>query len=73
MAAQESEADRMQAELDQLDEHLDEAKKKAQKTRQQADLDDDEAGGELVGEWSDMARSDEDPSGAIDDAPEERP
>jgi len=67
-AQEESEADRMQAELDKLDEHIGEARKKAQKTREQSDLDDDEAGGEVVGDFSDMARSDADPSGAPDAA-----
>ncbi|MBW3607578.1 MAG: hypothetical protein KY463_04360 [Actinobacteria bacterium] len=70
MAEEDPEAERMQAQLEQLDEHIGEAKKKAQKTREQADLDDDEAGGELVGEWSDTARTDEDPSGAVDDTSE---
>ncbi len=66
----EQRAERMQSRLDELDEHIDDAAKKAQKTREQADLDDDEAGGELVGDWSEMARSDDDPSGAVDDTPE---
>lgn len=70
MAEQRSEADRMQAELDELDEHIADARKKAQKTREQSDLDDDEAGGEIVGDFRDTARTDDDPSGAIDDAPE---
>lgn len=69
MAAEEDEADRMQAELDELDEHIDDARKKAQKTREQSDLDDDEPGGELVGDFSDTAADDDDPSGAVDDAP----
>ncbi len=68
MAEEESQADRMQAELDELDEHIADARKKAQKTREQSDLDDDEAGGELVGDFSDTARTDDDPSGALDDA-----
>ena len=67
---EESEADRMQAELDKLDEHIGEARKKAQKTREQSDLDGDEAGGEVVGDFSDMARSDADPSGALDTSSE---
>jgi hypothetical protein len=69
-AREESEADRMQAELDKLDEHISEARTKAQKTREQSDLDDDEAGGEVVGDFSDMARSDADPSGALDPSSE---
>jgi hypothetical protein len=67
----EARADRMQAELDELDEHIDDAKKKAQRTREQSDLDDDEAGGELVGDFSDTASDDDDPSGAVDEAPPE--
>jgi hypothetical protein len=67
----EARADRMQAELDELDEHIDDAKKKAQRTREQSDLDDDEAGGELVGDFSDTASGDDDPSGAVDGAPQE--
>ncbi len=63
----------MQARLDELDEHIDDAAKKAQKTREQADPDADEPVGEVVGDWSDMARSDDDPSGAFDDASEKGP
>lgn len=66
--ADEPEADRMQAELDKLDEHIGDARKKAERTREQADLDGDEAGGELVGDFSDMASDEDDPSGAIEDA-----
>lgn len=44
MASEEDAADRMQAELDTLDEHIDDARKKAQKTREQSDLDDDPSG-----------------------------
>lgn len=70
MAEEQTEGDRMQTELDQLDQHIGEARKKAQKTREQSDLDDDELGGEVVGEWSDMDSSGDDPSGALDDESE---
>ena len=68
-----AEAERMQAKLDRLDEHIGDAENKAQKTREQADLDDDEASGELVGDFRDTARTDDDPAGAIDDTSETRP
>lgn len=68
MAAEEDEADRMQSELDELDEHIDDARKKAQRTREQSDLDDEELGtGEVVGDFSDTATTDDDPSGALDE------
>lgn len=44
MPAEEDEAGRMQSELDELDEHIDDARKKAQRTREQSDLDDDPSG-----------------------------
>ena len=73
MAAEEDEADRMQSELDELDEHIDDARKKAQRTREQSDLDDEELGtGEVVGDFSDTATTDDDPSGALDDTSEKR-
>lgn len=64
------EDDRMQAELDELDEHIDDAAKKAQKTRRQADPDADEAVADIVGNWSETESSDDDPSGAFDEASE---
>jgi hypothetical protein len=76
MAAENRDAARMQAELDTLDEHIDEARKKAQRTREQADLDDDEFGsGEIVGDFSETANTapaDDDPSGAVDEQSETR-
>jgi DNA repair ATPase RecN len=63
-----AEADRMRAGLDELEEHAEEAGKKAQVTREQADLDADEPLGDVAGDWEDMARTDDDPTGAVDDA-----
>jgi hypothetical protein len=62
-----AEADRMQDDLDELGEHADEAAKKAQVTREQADLDANEPLGDVAGDWEDMARSDDDPVGAVDE------
>ena len=69
-----TEAERMQAKLDRLDEHIGDANKKAQKTREQADLDDDEAGGELVGDFSEVSNTapgGDDPSGAVHEEPKQ--
>lgn len=60
--------DAMQRELDELGEHIEEGVKKAQVTRDQARPDADSTLGDVAGDRSDMARSDDDPSGAIDDA-----
>lgn len=62
------EADAMQRSVDELGEHIDEAVKKAQVTRDQARPDAEETLGDVAGDWSDMARSDDDPSGAVDEA-----
>jgi hypothetical protein len=61
------EADRMETRLDELAEHGRAAVKKAEVTREQADPDADEPLGNVAGDWSDMARTDDDPSGAVDD------
>lgn len=60
--------DAMQRELDELGEHIEEGVKKAQVTREQARPDADSTPGDIAGDQSDMARGDDDPSGAIDDA-----
>jgi hypothetical protein len=65
-----AEADRMRAGLDELGEHAEDAAKKARVTREQADLDADEPLGEVAGDWEDMARTDDDPVGAVDDPPD---
>jgi hypothetical protein len=64
------EADRMEERLDELAEHGRAAVKKAQVTREQADPDADEPLGDVAGDWSGMARTDDDPSGAVDDPPQ---
>jgi glyoxylase I family protein len=61
------EADRMQARLDELGEHAEEASKKAQVTREQADLDADEPLGDVAGDWEDTASTEDDPTGAVDE------
>lgn len=61
------EADGMQRRLDELGEHIDDAAKKAQATRDQARQDPDETTEEVVGDWSDTKSSDDDPSGAVGD------
>jgi hypothetical protein len=58
----------MQRRVDELGEHIDEAVKKAQVTRDQAYPETDQTLSELAGDWSDMARSDNDPSAAVDEA-----
>jgi hypothetical protein len=65
---EEPEAERMQRRVDELGEHIDEAVKKAQVTRDQAYPDADQTLSQIAGEWSDTARSDDDPSDAVDEA-----
>jgi cell division septum initiation protein DivIVA len=62
-----AEADRMEARLNELGEHADAAAKKAQVTREQADLDADEPLGEAGGDWEDTAATDDDPAGPVDE------
>lgn len=61
------EADRMQARLDELEEHAGAAAKKAEVTREHADPDADEPLGDVAGDATDAARTDDDPSGAVDE------
>ncbi|MEA2131300.1 MAG: hypothetical protein QOJ85_4191 [Solirubrobacteraceae bacterium] len=63
-----AEADRMQARLDELGEHAEEASKKAKVTREQSDLDADEPPGDVAGDWEDTASTDDDPTGAVDES-----
>jgi cell division septum initiation protein DivIVA len=64
------EGDRMEARLDELEEHAGAAAKKAEVTREHADPDADEPLGEVAGDWEEMARTDDDPAGAVDDPPD---
>ncbi|HWC25918.1 MAG TPA: hypothetical protein VG474_04980 [Solirubrobacteraceae bacterium] len=63
----ERDVDQERARLDELGEHIDEAAKKAQTTRDQADPESDEKVAETIGEWSDEAPREDDPAGAVDD------
>ena len=58
--------DQMEDRLGKLDEHIEEARKKAQVTRKQSDLDREDPTG-VAGDWDDMQADDDDPSGAVDD------
>lgn len=62
------EAAAMQRRVDELGEHIDEAVKKAQVTREQARPGDDRTLKEDLGDWSGTASDDDDPSGAVGDS-----
>ena len=61
------EAAGMQRRVDELGEHIDEAVKKAQVTREQARPGDDRTLKEDIGDWTGTASDDDDPSGAVDE------
>jgi hypothetical protein len=64
-------AERMDERLDELGDHIREAAKKAEVTRAHADPDrSDEPLGDVAGDWHDTAPTEDDPAGAIDDAPD---
>lgn len=61
------EAGAMQRRVDELGEHIDEAVKKAQVTREQARPGDDRTLKEDIGDWTGTTSDDDDPSGAVDE------
>jgi hypothetical protein len=65
------EASRLEQRVEQLDERADEAAKKAEVTRAHTEPDTDEPLGNVAGDWTNKARTDNDPTGAIDDPDED--
>jgi hypothetical protein len=63
-------AERMDDRLDELGDHIADAKKKAQVTREHADPDSDKPLGDVAGDWEDTAPTEDDPAGAIDKPPD---
>ena len=61
------EAETMQRQVDELGEHIDEAVKKAEVTREQARPGEDDTLKDVAGEWAGVARDEDDPSGAVDE------
>ncbi|HEV7808070.1 MAG TPA: hypothetical protein VGO80_19810 [Solirubrobacteraceae bacterium] len=61
----EDEAGRMQRELDELGEHVEDAERKAQHTRQHADLPGDEPVETVAGDAADRSTSSDDPASAV--------
>jgi hypothetical protein len=64
------EAERMEARLDELGEHVGAAEKKAAVTREHAAPDADEPLGGVAGDGTDTAPTDDDPAGAGDEPPD---
>ncbi|MEA2156191.1 MAG: hypothetical protein QOE11_2331 [Solirubrobacteraceae bacterium] len=63
----EDEAARMQARVDELGEHVEAASKKADRTRQDADLPGDDALDTVSGDAADRTTSSDDPTSAVGD------
>jgi hypothetical protein len=63
----EDEAERMQRRVDELGTHVEEAKKKTQVTRDQADLPEDEVLDTVAGDASERTTSSDDPTSAVGD------
>jgi hypothetical protein len=64
------EADRMEARLDELGEHRAAAEKQAAVTREHAGPEAEEPLGDVAGDATDTARTDDDPAGAVDEPPD---
>ncbi len=62
-----NEAGSMQRDLDKLGDHVEEARKKAEHTRQHADLPGDDAVETVAGDAGERSTSSEDPASAVDD------
>jgi hypothetical protein len=68
----EDEAARMQRRVDELGEHVEEARKKTQVTRDQADLPDEEVLDTVAGGASERTTSSDDPTSAVVDPEDAR-